>query len=102
MAEGFQIVCADRSETSRRHVHITAVGTAPRPGSPSRWSIASVLNMLVLGNRFYMIDDRGDPVFVRRYHCECGVETIRTMADDGRTDSLDSLRICDWPDGSMR
>ena len=101
MAEAFQIVCADRSETSRRHLlHITGVGAAPKPGSPSHWPITSVLEMLALGNLFYAINDLGDPVFVRHYRCECGFETIRTTADDETTDTLDSLPICDWPDRS--
>ncbi len=97
LAEAFHIICADRSETSRRHQHITTVGTVAPPAPPRRWAIAEVLDMLALGNTFYTTDAFGDPVFVHRHRCECGFETIRTTDDSASTDGLDSLRICEWP-----
>ena len=98
MTEAFHIICADRSETSRRHQHITSVGTADPSGSPIRWPISEVLNSLALGNTFYTTNQFGDPVFVHQVRCECGSETIGTSDSIAMTNGLDGLRICNWPD----
>ena len=96
MAEAFQIVSVTRTETTRQHFHISEIGTAPRAGSPSRWPITSVLDMLAHENLFFINNDLGEPVFASHYRCDqCGFETIKTTADK-TTDQLDSLPMCDW------
>jgi hypothetical protein len=46
MAQAFQIVSVSRSLTNWGHHHITAIDTAPMPGSPDSWPIASALGAL--------------------------------------------------------
>ncbi len=91
MAQAFQIVRVDRSLTNWGHHHITAVSTAPKPGSPASWPIASVLDALAEGELFYTITGGGDPAFARPYRCMCGFETIRTTPSDNPNDGLEAM-----------
>jgi hypothetical protein len=93
MTQAFQIVSVGRSVTNWGHHHVTAVGTAPKPGSPDRWPIASVLGVLAAGDLFYTITDLGEPAFARSYRCMCGFETIRTTPSDEATDGLESMSV---------
>jgi len=91
MAEAFHIVSVDRSLTNWGHRHITALGTAPKPGFPDHWSIASVLSMIGAGELFYTMSVLGSPAFAHPYRCWCGVETIRTTANDKADDGFEGL-----------
>ena len=91
MAQAFQIVSVDRSLTNWGHHHITAVGTAPKPGFVEAWPMASVLKMLAAGDLFYTITALGDPAFARPYRCWCGFETVRTTPGDDVEDGLEYL-----------
>ena len=93
MAQAFQIVSVSRSLTNWGHPHVTAIDTAPRPGFPASWPIASILSALAAGDLFYTIIGRGDPAFARRYRCMCGFETIRTTPADDTKDGLESISI---------
>src|SRR5579863_5576626 len=96
MTQAFQIESVRRSVTNWGHHHITAVGTAPKPGSPDRWPIASVLGVLASGDLFYTITDLGEPAFARPYRCMCGFQTIRTTPSDETTDGLESISEDLW------
>ena len=93
MAQAFQVVSVGRSETNWGHRHITAVGTAPKPGSPDRWPVSSVIGALAAGDLFYTITDLGDPAFARPYRCICGFETIRTTPSDEISDGLETITV---------
>jgi hypothetical protein len=95
MTQAFQIVSVGRSVTNWGHHHVTAVGTAPKPGSPDRWSITSVLGVLAGGDLFYTITELREPAFARPYRCICGFETIRTTPGDEASDGLDSISVVD-------
>ena len=95
MTQAFQIVSVGRSVTNWGHRHVTSVGTAPKPGSPDRWPIASVLGVLAAGDLFYTITDLREPAFARPYRCICGFETIRTTPSDEATDGLESISVVD-------
>jgi hypothetical protein len=96
MTQAFQIESVRRSVTNWGHHHITAVGTAPKPGSPDSWPIASVLGVLASGDLFYTITDLGEPAFARPYRCICGFQTIRTTPSDETTDGLESISEDAW------
>src|SRR5579864_2680120 len=96
MTQAFQIVSVGRSVTNWGHHHVTAVGTAPKPGSPDRWPITAVLGMLASGDLFYTITDLGEPAFARSYRCICGFETIRTTPSDEITDGLETMSVAEW------
>lgn len=101
MEHAFQIVSVDRSRMNWGHYHITALGTAPKPGSPDHWSITSVLGALAAGDLFYTITGMGDPAFARPYRCMCGFETIRTTLANDINDGLENLSMDEWKtDGS--
>lgn len=91
MEQAFQIVSVHRSLTNWGHHHITAVNTAPQPGSPDHWSITSVLGALAAGDLFYTVSGLGDPTFARPYRCMCGFETIRTTPSEDTKDGLERL-----------
>jgi hypothetical protein len=96
MTQAFQIVSVGRSVTNWGHRHVTAVGTAPKPGSPDRWPIVSVIGVLAAGDLFYTITDLREPAFARPYRCICGFETIRTTPSDEPADGLESISVVDW------
>jgi hypothetical protein len=93
MAQAFQIVSVGRAVTNWGHRHITAVGTAPKPGFPDRWAIDSVIAALTGGDIFYTTTDLGDPAFARPYRCMCGFETIRTTSSDKPNDGLEAISV---------
>ena len=96
MAQAFHIVSVDRSLTNWGHRHITALGTAPKPGFPDHWRIALVLGMIADGDLFYMVSDLGSPAFAHSYRCWCGFETIRTTSNDNAADGLEGLSVDRW------
>jgi len=96
MEQAFQIVSVERSLTNWGHYHITALDTAPKPGSPDRWSITSVLSALADGDLFYTISGLGDPAFARPYRCMCGFETVRTTPAGDTKDGLERLSADEW------
>ena len=96
MTQAFQIESVQRSVTNWGHRHVTAVGTAPKPGSPDQWPIASVLGVLAAGDLFYTITDLREPAFARPYRCICGFQTIRTTPSDETTDGLESISGAAW------
>jgi len=96
MAQALQIASVSRSLTNWGHPHITAIDTAPRPGFPASWPIASVLSALAAGDLFYTIIGRGDPAFARPYRCMCGFGTIRTTRADDTKDGLERLSMDEW------
>jgi len=96
MEQAFQVVSVERSLTNWGHYHITALDTAPKPGSPDRWSITSVLSALADGDLFYTITGMGDPAFARPYRCMCGFETVRTTPAGDTTDGLEKLSADEW------
>jgi len=98
MAQAFQIVSVTRTLTNWGHRHITAIGTAPKPGFVDAWSVASVLKALAAGELFYTVTNLGEPAFARPHRCWCGFETIRTTASDAITDGMENLPIPD-PEG---
>jgi hypothetical protein len=91
MTQAFQIVSVDRSLTNWGHRHVTAVGTAPKPGFLETWAVASVVKMLAAGDLFYSITSLGEPAFARPFRCWCGFETIRTTAGEEISDGLEGL-----------
>jgi hypothetical protein len=96
MEQAFQIVSVDRSLTNWGHYHITSLDTAPKPGSPDRWSITSVLGALAAGDLFYTISRLGDPAFARPYRCMCGFATVRATPAGDTKDGLESLSADQW------
>ncbi len=96
MEHAFQIVSVDRSLTNWGHYHVTAIDTAPKPGSPDHWSITSVVGALTAGDLFYTITGMGNPAFARPYRCMCGFETIRTTPADNAKDGLERLSMDEW------
>ncbi len=96
MEHAFQIVSVDRSLTNWGHHHITAIDTAPKPGSPDSWPISSVLGALAAGDLFYAINGLGDPAFARPYRCMCGFETIRVTPAGDVKDGLERLSMDEW------
>jgi hypothetical protein len=96
MAQAFQIVSVSRSLTNWGHPHITAIDTAPKPGSPDSWPITSALGALGAGDLFYTITGMEDPAFARPYRCMCGFETIRTTPADDIKDGLERLSMDEW------
>jgi hypothetical protein len=100
MPEAFQVVCVERSQTNWGHRHITGIGTAPKPGAPERWPMATVIGRLAGGDLFYVVSALGEPIFCQRYRCWCGTESLRTTADEGALEPLEALESCDWEQGS--
>ena len=95
MTQAFQIVSVDRSLTNWGHHHVTAVGTAPKPGFVDTWPMSSVLKMLATGDIFYTVTSLGDPAFARSHRCWCGYETVRTTPVDDLEDGLEGLPVVD-------
>jgi len=96
MVDAFQVLCIARAQTNWGHRHIVGVGTASKPGSPDRWPVAAVIARIEGGDLFYTVGELGDPVFVRRFRCWCGTESVRTTTDVDDPDPLDALPACDW------
>ena len=96
MAHAFQIVGVERTITNWGHQHVTAVGTAPEPGSPDSWPIAWVLGALAAGDLFYTMNDVEGTAFARPYRCMCGFATIRTTPSDELRDGLESASMEAW------
>jgi hypothetical protein len=96
MAHAFEIVSVDRTVTNWGHQHVTAVRTAPEPGSPDRWPITWVLGALAAGDLFYTINKAEGTAFARPYRCICGFATIRTTPSDEMGDGLESISMKAW------
>ena len=96
MVDAFQVVCIARAQTNWGHRHIVGLGTAPKPGRPDRWMVPAVLARLAGGDLFYAVGELGDPVFLHRYRCWCGTESVRTTTDVDAPDPLDALPACAW------
>ena len=91
MAQAFQIERVDRSLTNWGHHHITAVGTAPKPGFDDVWPVDSVVKALDGGELFYTVTAWGEPAFARPYRCWCGFETVRATPGDAVLDGMENL-----------
>jgi len=96
MVEAFQVLCVAKAETNWGHRHVVSLGTAPVPGAPDRWPVATVLGRLADGDLFYTASPYGDPIFVHAFRCWCGTDSVRTTHEDADDDPLDHLPACPW------
>lgn len=93
MAES-RIVCVTKSASGDHH-HITEVGIGTDPSrAESSMTVSAVRQAIDNGDKFYS-QGRGEKAYVEKYSC-CGVDTIRTKADDTTKDNLDTKRACIW------
>jgi hypothetical protein len=94
----YRIVCVEKVVSGDHH-HLTHVGTGTdADAADARWTVGAVRKAILAGDEFYS-QGGGEKAYVERFTC-CGVETIRTKADDTTKDNLDTKRICSWKAGS--
>jgi hypothetical protein len=87
-----RIVCVTKVASGNHH-HITEVGTGTDPNAAStQLTVAQVRKAIDDGDTFYS-QGGGEKAYVEKYTC-CGVNTIRTKADDTTKDNLDTKRAC--------
>jgi hypothetical protein len=91
-----QIVCVEKVASGDHH-HLTAVGLGTDPkAATSKMTVANVRSAIDKGDTFHTVSSSGGKkAYVEKFTC-CGVNTIRTRADDTKVDNLDDLRICSW------
>jgi len=90
----YRIVCVEKVASGDHH-HLTHAGTGTDPDKATqRWTVAEVRTAIGNGDEFYS-QGGGEKAYVERFTC-CGVNTIRTKADDTTKDNLDYKRICSW------
>ncbi|HUY63730.1 MAG TPA: DUF3892 domain-containing protein [Acidimicrobiales bacterium] len=91
----YRISCVARVPRGDHH-HITSAGVV-RPGVKARvTSVKKIRKAIKAGtDTFHTVDPTThQSVPVERFKC-CGVKTIRSLADDAKTDNLDALPSCD-------
>ena len=90
----YRVVCVEKSASGDHH-HITTVGTGSDANSAkTKWTVAKARKALDDGDKFHT-ESGSEKAYVEKYTC-CGVNTLRTKADDTKADNLDDLRICHW------
>jgi hypothetical protein len=90
----YQIVCTTKTKTSpsAAHGHITSVGVGASKATAATWQVSTVRSAIDQGDKFHT-EAGGKKAYVDKWSC-CGVETIRTKADDTELDNLDNLPAC--------
>lgn len=95
-----QIVCVQRKGKGD-HRHVTTVGVST-PEVVIRFSVKTVRKVLKRrAVEFYCIGSDGESVPVRRFRCDCGAKTIRTVGNDIDDGYLSALPTCVHP-GSLK
>lgn len=91
----YEIVCTDQTDCSHNG-HIVGVGTGPdRSKADQRWTVRQVWDAMDSGHTFYTYGG-GKVALVHKYHCACGVGSLRSAPDATVENNLDYIRLCRW------
>jgi phage-related protein len=92
MAES-RVVCVTKVASGDHHITEVGTGTDPNKAT-TQLTVTQVRTAIDNGDKFYS-QGGGEKAYVEKFAC-CGVNTIRTKADDTTKDNLDTKRACNW------
>jgi hypothetical protein len=94
----YRLVCTVKGPSGHRtpKEHVVAVGVGDDASTAAQWTLDAVLAAMDLADIFYTQGTTsGQVALVQKYPCtECGRAHIRSAADAGTDNDLDSLRRC--------
>lgn len=87
----YLITCVRKeARTGSDHHHIISVGIGAQ-----RYTIADIYRFMDEGNTFRTASpSSGTEAPVAKYHCPCGVDTLRSHSDSYWDNNLDNLPTC--------
>jgi hypothetical protein len=90
-----RIVCVTKeTQADSEHEHVVEVGLGTEAGRVTAYlSVAEVREAIDRGDTFYTAGGARQ-ARVAKFDCSCGVQTLRTHADDTQLDNLNRLPPC--------